>query len=436
MYGETSGMLRDALGELLRQHRIQQRIGGAGLHTVPETTTIAERAAIGDQIGRYRYTVLTWCHQAMRATDSSSSLDQGTRRTHDPAGELRYRLECTLAGIEVPLPTLDELTAEHRFPMVDLWRQAARACALGEHDFDAGVGYSRLSNAQSLTVIHDAADVVRALVSLDRRYANIPDWQPLTEPGRLSRVAAACATWSGHGEPDYTVDRRGWRRASTFVEGPAAPGMAGVLQAQHNLLVHLIKFPDARSLRVVIDSQRIVSLETAQRVAGSDRPQAARWERRAETYEQLVHQTRDLGGLYGKGGPAAGQGAVAATRIQRLPTDAMVDPLQVQRLARISAGIDERICTAIEFGIKDRIYFQRVVVPAVENDEGELVSAPRREWLPVTGPVQSELLATVRNALRPAPIERQPSESAAQNRRDFEAGIDHRPGEARPSIST
>ncbi len=39
MYGETSGMLRDALGELLRQHRIQQRIGGAGLHTVPETTT-------------------------------------------------------------------------------------------------------------------------------------------------------------------------------------------------------------------------------------------------------------------------------------------------------------------------------------------------------------------------------------------------------------
>ncbi len=29
--------------------------------------------------------------------------------------------------------------------MVETWRQAARAAALGEHDFAAGVGYGRLS---------------------------------------------------------------------------------------------------------------------------------------------------------------------------------------------------------------------------------------------------------------------------------------------------
>ncbi|GAB2447045.1 hypothetical protein GCM10027062_30720 [Nocardioides hungaricus] len=419
MYGETSGMLRDALGELLRQHRIQHRIGGPGLHTVPETTTIAERAAIGERIARYRHSVLTWCHQAMRATSPDNR--------SDPAGELRYRLDRTLAGVQVPLPTLDELTTEQRFPMVDLWRQAARACALGEHDFDAGVGYGRLSRAQSLTVVHDAADVVRALVSLDRRYAGIPDWQALTEPGRLGRAAATCATWSGNREPDYTVDRRGWRPTPTLVEEPPAPGVEGVLQAQRNLLIHLIKFPDAQSLRVVLDSQRIVSLETAARIARGEDPQAARWNRRAETYERLVHQTRDLGGLYGKGGPAAGQGALAAMRAEKLPADALAEPDPVRRLTRISAGIDERICTAIELGINERLYFHRVDIPAIENDHGELVTPPRREWQPVTGTVRTDLIATLRGDLRPIPIQRQPPKGTAQSRHDFEIALTHRP---------
>ncbi len=39
MYGENSGMIRAELTVLLRQHRIQQRLGGKGIHTVPETTT-------------------------------------------------------------------------------------------------------------------------------------------------------------------------------------------------------------------------------------------------------------------------------------------------------------------------------------------------------------------------------------------------------------
>ena len=86
--------------------------------------------------------------------------------------------------------------------------------------------------------------------------------------------------------------------------------LAGKVQtgsAQHNLLLHLIKFPDAQSLRVVMDSQRIVSLEATRRLTNSNPELAARWQRRAETYGRLVHQTRDVGGLYGKGGLAAGQ---------------------------------------------------------------------------------------------------------------------------------
>lgn len=81
MYGETSGMLRDALGELLRQHRIQQRIGGAGIHTVPVTTTVAERGLIGQQVARYRQAVLVWCHQAMQAANPRIGLEGST--VHD-----------------------------------------------------------------------------------------------------------------------------------------------------------------------------------------------------------------------------------------------------------------------------------------------------------------------------------------------------------------
>lgn len=95
----------------------------------------------------------------------------------------------------------------------------------------------------------------------------------------------------------------------------------------------------------------------------------------------------------------------------------------------------QRICTAIELGINERLYFHRVDAPAVENDQGELVSPPCREWRPVTGPVRTELLATVRQQLRPAPADNQPPASAAQSRRDFEAAIHHRPGDTGPLLS-
>lgn len=427
MYGENTGLLRDALRELLTQHRIQQRIGGRGIHTVPETTTIEERMEIGDQIGRYRHTVLVWCRQAMLAANPSIDLDGTSQRTRGPAEELRYRLEITVNASSTARPTLDELTTAQRFPLIESWRQAARACALGEHDFYADVAYVRLSDAQCLTVVHDAAEITRALVGLDRRYANIPGWQPLKDPGRLGRAAEVCAAYSGRGEPDYTVDHRGWKPLTKLIEGPGLPGINGVLQAQHNLLLHLSEFPDAQSLRVVVDSQRVVSLQAARRLGDTAPALAARWERRSEVYGRLVHATRDLGGVVGNGGSAAGQGSVAAARMEKLAADGLTGPPQVGRLERISAGIDKRVCDAIEHGIRSRLYFQRVVVPGMNSENGELIKMPRPKWLPVTGPVHTELLSIVRRELRPTPIQRKPPTGAAQNRRDFEAAIDHRP---------
>lgn len=76
----------------------------------------------------------------------------------------------------------------------------------------------------------------------------------------------------------------------------------------------------------------------------------------------------------------------------------------------------------------ERLYFQRVIVPGMNNYNGDLVKVLRPKWLPVTGPVQTDLLAVVRNELRPVPIEHRPPKDAAQNRLDFGAAIEHRPG--------
>ncbi|GAA4393227.1 hypothetical protein GCM10023153_12990 [Ornithinibacter aureus] len=186
MYGQNAGVLRESLRELLTFHRIQHRIGGAGPRHVPATTTAEERELIGAQIARYRHSVLTWCHQGLYAANPHIDHQTLTRRTRGPVDELRHRLGIALGSDHAGLPTLEELTTTHPFLLVELWRHAARACALGEHDFTAGAGYGRLSKAQALTLVHDIAEVTEALLALDRRYDSVPGWQHLTNPTRLA----------------------------------------------------------------------------------------------------------------------------------------------------------------------------------------------------------------------------------------------------------
>ena len=243
MYGQNSGQLRDSLGVLLREHRVQQRLGGKGIHTVPETTTEAEREVLGKQIRRYRECALTWCMQAVRAANQRINLEGTSWRSRGPAEGLHYRLTEALNASTSSLAPSEELVAEQEFATVESWREAAKAAALGEHDFAAGVGYGRLSEQECMTVLKDAADIVRGLVALDRRYENVPGWEKLHNQGRLGRAADACAAYAGVDDPDYTVDLRGWRPAPRPMDGPATLGLAGVMQAQHNLLLHLDEFP-------------------------------------------------------------------------------------------------------------------------------------------------------------------------------------------------
>lgn len=170
----------------------------------------------------------------------------------------------------------------------------------------------------------------RARPSLRRR----PGWERLKDQGRLGRAAEVCAAFAGYEERDYTIDLRGWRPAPTTIDG-VLPGITGLLQAEHNLLVHLAKFLDAGSLRIVLDSQRIVLRTAATLVEPTEPRLTMRWRGREATYGQLVHETRDLGGVLGHGGPAAGQGAVAASRVQRLAAEEFTASELVRQLDRL-----------------------------------------------------------------------------------------------------
>jgi len=437
MYAENGGLLRAELSTLLRQHRVQQRLGGAGSHSIPETTTVDERRLLGEQIRRYRHSALVWCIQAVRAANPRMNLTGTSTRTRGPAEELRHRLDVAVEH-SPGLPALEELTAEQPFEMVDSWRQVARAATLGEHDFDAGLGYGRLSQVQCMTLLKDASDVARGLVGLDRRYANIPGWQSLKDAGWLGRAAEVCSTFAGYDEPDYTIDLRGWQPQPTLVEGPGLPGLTGVLQAQHNLLVHLGEFPDARSLRLVLDSQRIVSRDAAT----FDTLTATDWARRASTYLRLIRVTHDVGGMVGNGGPAAGQAALAASRIEQFARAVQAgnytaDSGPLRHLAHLGREIDERITQAIQHGARERLYFARVPIPRVDTNASGIVKPTRHRYAPITADITPELLEIVREELRPKTPAPTAPKSAAASRDELAAALVHRPEprSAQPGLS-
>jgi hypothetical protein len=435
MYGENSGDLRHALGVLAREHRIQQRLGGKGTHTLPETTTVEERGELGKQIRRYRQCVLTWCLQAVDVANPRINLDEDTTgRSRGPAEQLRYRLTEALSAVSAELAHGDELVIEQPFATVETWRHAARAAVLGEHDLSGGAGLAWLSEQQRMTVLKDAADIVRSLVALDRRYEGVPGWEKLHNHGRLGSAAEACAAHAGYGEPDYTVDRLGWHPTPQPMDGTTVPGLAGVMQAQYNLLLHLHEIPDARSLRVVMDSQRVVTHEAVTRIGDVEPELAEKWTTRKQTYSKLVKKTRDLGGVLGKP-HAASQGAIAAGRAEKLGREPLTDSKQLRQLDRLFSHIDERVVAAVEHGVQERLYFLRVPFPRVDDHSPGMVKGPRHRFVPITSPVQTDLLSIVRHELRPAPITPTPPRGAAQSRLDFEAALRHRPGDPRPPLA-
>lgn len=419
MYGENSAALRSALTILLKQHRIQQRIGGASLHTVPVPNSVEQREVIGHLIQRYRYGVLTWCQQALTAADPRMHGSDASELELD----LRQRLDAARRSSTASLPSLTDLTSRQNFSLVDVWRRAARAAALGEHDLVGEITHDLASPDECLTVIKDAAAIIHGLVVLDHRYSNIPGWERLQGREALARAAERCATLHAS---DYRVDQRGWRPRASTIDGPALPGIAGVIQAEHNLLTHLTEFPTALNLRRILNSQREISHLLANRVATTAPELACEWTQRAERYTALQREARNIGGTVGSGGAAVAEAANAASRLRGLhrtprPTDHALTELGV-----LFAHIDQRVLGIVEHGAREHLYFARAQMPRIVENDGNLVHGVRERFMPITTPIRSDLIRLARE-LPLSTRTPDPQAAARASRLDLEAAIRHRP---------
>ena len=412
MYGDNTAALRGELATLLQITRNRQ-----GLDTL-RTDDVTLIAA-------FRSSLTLWCQQAVRASNPDGDLGGRTPRSRGPAEELRYRLDRARSEYTPPLPDLDQLATPHPHHVVDLWRRAAKAAALGEHDFPAGLDYGNLTEHQAMTVLKDASEVARALTGLDRHYAAaVPGWEPITEADLLGRAAVVCAAHAGYSEPDYSVDQRGWRPPVQLVDGPALPGLDGVLQAQNNLLVHLRHQPDAYSLRLVFDSQRLVSRGARQFCDRNPNrsPMAAKWDRRHETYRQLIDQSRNLRGLVGNG-LAAADGALAAARMGNLSPAGTISGNQLRHLDALFTHIDRRLAAIVHAGASDRSYLLRVAIPRIDLSSPGAVKEQRARHVPLDVPTKARLLVTVDRRLRTPEPRRPVSPTSASERAAFVRSI-------------
>jgi hypothetical protein len=426
MYGENGTAIRRELAALLRQHRIQHRLGG---------TSQPDRDSLGLQIRRYRQTLLIWCTQAMRAASPLMFSNLPTKpanpfRTGRPsvtaAGELARALNHARTQSSASPASSELLTTPSGNPVVEPWRQAARAAALAEHD-TGGELATRMNVPQAQALVGDVAAIAQGLVVLDHRYRNTPGWESLSQRARLGWAALAAALDVSLGQPDYSIDDMGWRPKTKLIEGPAKPGILGVLQAEHNLVVRLKSFPNAVNLRLIVDSQRLLSRALVPFAAKVDQRLADNWEARASTYSLIQRQLRDIGGRLGKGELAAAEGANAVSRLRAVPRETIVEPRVLSGFQVLFDKLDARIADIVDEGIARGAFVQRVRLPRLASGSGELVQPVRERYVPVTRAGDLDLVSTVREQLRPRQRAAVEPPGPGPTRADLHTALIHRP---------
>ncbi|MBE7324259.1 hypothetical protein IEQ44_06310 [Nocardioides sp. Y6] len=337
----------------------------------------------------------------------------------------------TLSASRTALPTLEELTTPADMPLVELWRRAAKAAALGEHDFATGISHARLDADQCRAVVADVAAVARALVVLDQRYELIPGWERLAGADRLGWAALACALDASLEPPNYAVEIQGWQPPVKTIRGPARPGLLGVLQAEHNLMVRLRTFPSVLNLRLVADSQRLLSADLASFAAVAAPELHATWLARERAYEAVQQLVGGLGGRVGRGDLAAAEGAHAVSRLRSVTqSPAAVDPRVLHGFDLLFARVDARVAEVVEEGLRRRAYLVRVPRPTLEVDEDADPGRALR-YRPASDLQRESILDLIRSRLQittapaqPAPLQSRTADSI-RSRAELHATLVH-----------
>lgn len=426
MYGENSGQLRDHLATLLGQYRVNHQV----LRQVTRTRSplgIEERQAeVGAQVRRYRYTILSWCQQALTQADPNPRASHD-RDAYEPPDWLRHSLTRVLALNPERLPTMAELTTQQEVETLEPWRQAAKAAALAEHDLDSGLGDGLLDHREWLTLTGDIADITKALLVLDRRYRHLPGWETLKGIRGLSKYADDCATRTQelYRKPNHNIDWRGWRPAAPEIT-PDADLIIQVVAAEHRLLNSLKAIPSMSNLRHLLHSQRELSHLVADRAREFAPEQAAHFRRREQTYGALIRASRTAAGLAGTGAEATRHSAEATRLLVRIPVGAPLNVQALRNLDKLVRHVDNRLAAGIEQGFNVRIYLVRSTLPRIDPSDGNLAHQARVIYEPLQREGRAPLIALARQRLRTDPVRMAAPGDAAITRADFRAAMNHR----------
>ena len=205
-------------------------------------------------------------------------------------------------------------------------------------------------------------------------------------------------------------------------------GLLGVLQAEHNLTIRMQAFPSAMNLRLVVDSQRLLSGGLATRVQKTEPALHEAWRDREQTYNALQRELRNMGGNVGVGGLAVAEGANAWNRLKALPPDAQLDPRIVHSFTKLFVQLDARIADVVEEGVQRQAYFLRVKVPGfVANDNGQVVARFQERFIPPVEADHAAIVGLVRDRLRPTPEPATAPPGAARSRAELHTAIVHQP---------
>ena len=193
------------------------------------------------------------------------------------------------------------------------------------------------------------------------------------------------------------------------------------------MLVHLSSFPNALSLRRVMDGQRILSHEAARRAPNVAPDLIEKWLEREQTYKRLIDETRDVAGLVGSGGSAVAEAANTVSRLRHLHVDEVTSAEPLRDLDKLFTRTDARVAAIIEQGVADRLYFVSAKLPRIVDSSGELVSHVRERYVPIMAPINTELLVIARHELRPPSRTPRAPIGALESRQELRESIEHRP---------
>jgi hypothetical protein len=434
-YGEVSSQLRETMIWLLERRRIQQRIGGAGMSQKPVLNTEEDRRRLGEEIQRYRTAVLTYCLVTVRSAVPGKHPNTN-ERFRDPVAMLRHQLERAHATSPRDAALSDLLAGEPEFELIRKWQDLARLAVSGEREVTVGIRWSAMKPEQTRVVLKDTADLIRGLVVLDARYDNVPGWRHLKENGRLGRAAEEVSVHAAEEELDASVDSNGWHAPPGLIEGPPLPGIAGAVQAQHNVAIHLGRLPSAGHLRHVLVGQTELSRQAAIVAEAAGSPLTGTFNDRFATYRELVQASRTVGGELGVGRDAALESANAARRVRSTRAGGEHVGEALDRLAHLSGRVDGRIAAAVEHGFQEKLYFVAVTLPRLDTRPRDGVIRAAQKWIPVDSHHQTELLGLTRQRLKPVPIAPAPIRDATANRVAFERALSVSPGHIRPVYSS